>query len=116
MLTAHLVDIAAALRVHPATVLRHIYEVTTPSWTNPTLSVAAVAQTFGCRANVLRRAIDDRDRLLKVAEAAKILGIAPSTLRERTRSGHLIPAARRGTGQNAIIRYSENELLKKGAA
>lgn len=102
--------IAAAMQVHPRTVLRAVSGDKNAYWAegyDPEVSVAEVALAFGADERILHWTLQGKDKLLKPIEAAQRFGIQPRTFRYR---GY--PAAVRLGG---VVRYSRYEIANYDA-
>lgn len=108
MATHDLNAVAAAMQVHPRTVLRRVTGEMNTYWGpgyNPDVSLSKVAEAYGVEEQVLQDALDYVDVILTPNEAADLVGRSVRALR---RSPHLYPPAVKTAG---VVRYSQNALL-----
>lgn len=106
--TLTLNNAAVHFRVHPRTIVRALSDKINVFWNedfNPLISVTALANAYSMNEKLLIRVLDNRDILLKPAEAAKEIKTPPRTFRWR---GYKV-AARKG----GIVRYSRAQVINE---
>lgn len=119
MLSAPLTDVAAMLRLHPATVLRTITGNPAASWSNPLVQFSDVTRTYGIPGRKIRQCLSGDDSLITAQEAAAILGVTVAVVRNRMDRGEIVPAiklCRQGSTLRFSRRHIEALAREKGVA
>lgn len=109
---ATLKEVATFFDVHPRTILRamsgehNTFWSDDEDWNDQRIPLEDVARAYSTKVKTLCAVLDGRDDFLKPAEAARVLGIAPRTFRERLTAGryHKI-------GSGGIARYLHSKII-----
>ncbi len=109
---ATLNEVATIFDVHPRTILRamsgehNTYWSDDEDWNEQRIPLEGIAQAYSTTAKVLGIVLDGRDDLLTPKEAARVLGIAPRTFRERKTAGRY-----KKIGAGGIARYLHSKIV-----
>jgi hypothetical protein len=107
--------IAKVFKVHPRTIVRALAGKHNTYWTedinHDRYSTAEVAKVYGMNHNALIRVLEGRDELYTPKEAAKELGIADRTFRDRLTRGQY-----KVIGYGGITRYLRSKIVEDAIA
>ena len=108
---AYLEDIAEVIDVHPRTILRTITANPTEYWApshNPRIHLTEVSKTFQTPTKSLVELLQGKDRVIRPAEAAELLGVSVRTIRNKSDEYRPLII---GAG---FLRFSYNEVQEWG--
>ncbi len=109
---ATLNEVATIFDVHPRTILRamtgrhNTFWSDDEDWNEQRIHLETIAQAYGTTVKVLNIILDGRDELLTPQDAARVLGIAPRTFRERKTAGRYTKI-----GAGGIARYLHSKIV-----
>ncbi len=109
---ATLNEVATIFNVHPRTILRamagehNTFWSDDEDWNDQRIPLEEIARAYGTKVKTICAVLDRRDDLLNPAEAARVLGIAPRTFRERLTAGRY-----QKIGLGGIARYLHSKII-----
>lgn len=109
---ATLNEVATIFDVHPRTILRamsgehNTFWSDDEDWNDQRIPLESIATAYGTTAKTLSVVLEGRDELLNPEDAARVLGIAPRTFRERKTAGRY-----NKIGAGGIARYLHSKIV-----